>query len=377
MTDHRSRILIDVAYAVGAAGPGANAGAGEVLDLLAPVTHHDAAALYAWDGDEHHHRLLAGVGYDDRALIALGDRYADSAENRALRVADGPLRIDDMPFDYRTTCTYQEVLHPAGFTDGMTCALHGDDGKYLGLFHVSAESSRTFDDNARDLVGALTSVMGRLCSPHPIGALRPASDREDARASLIRGNGQVYPIAGFHSARTCLQPTFASVVRQFHGTGFTVRTGLWPLGVEWLTVTLSRVADPMDRLSTAVLVQEHPTTVPHNLSERELDILSGIALGQANQHIATRRNISVRTVTSHVENILRKMGQESRTGAAVTASHAGLLRLDDPSSLSDTNRPEGVDTSRESQALADKAIRSESENGANVLPAVEGLPASR
>ncbi|MFF1555658.1 hypothetical protein ACFVX3_32035 [Rhodococcus erythropolis] len=39
-----------------------------------------------------------------------------------------------MPFDYRTSSMYREVLNPAGFTDGMTFILRADDGTYRGLF---------------------------------------------------------------------------------------------------------------------------------------------------------------------------------------------------------------------------------------------------
>ena len=66
----------------------------------------------------------------------------------------------------------------------------------------------------------------------------------------------------------------------------------------------------------------------YGLSARELDVLNGLAQGASNQRIASERSISVRTVTTHVERILVKLGQESRAGAAAKAAREGLLRLD-------------------------------------------------
>ena len=60
------------------------------------------------------------------------------------------------------------------------------------------------------------------------------------------------------------------------------------------------------------------------LSERELDILRGIALGQGNKEIARSLGIAETTVKIHVQHILRKLDVSSRVHAAVIASEHGL-----------------------------------------------------
>ncbi len=60
------------------------------------------------------------------------------------------------------------------------------------------------------------------------------------------------------------------------------------------------------------------------LSQRELDILRGIALGQANKEIARTLGIAETTVKIHVQHILRKLDVSSRVHAAVIASEHGL-----------------------------------------------------
>ena len=60
------------------------------------------------------------------------------------------------------------------------------------------------------------------------------------------------------------------------------------------------------------------------LSQRELDILRGIASGQANKEIARALGIAETTVKIHVQHILRKLDVSSRVHAAVIASEHGL-----------------------------------------------------
>ena len=60
------------------------------------------------------------------------------------------------------------------------------------------------------------------------------------------------------------------------------------------------------------------------LSQRELDILRGIALGQGNKEIARNLGIAETTVKIHVQHILRKLDVSSRVHAAVIASEHGL-----------------------------------------------------
>ena len=60
-----------------------------------------------------------------------------------------------------------------------------------------------------------------------------------------------------------------------------------------------------------------------SLSQRELDILRGIARGQANKEIARALGIAETTVKIHVQHILRKLGLSSRVQAAVYAAGRG------------------------------------------------------
>jgi two-component system NarL family response regulator len=63
------------------------------------------------------------------------------------------------------------------------------------------------------------------------------------------------------------------------------------------------------------------------LSQRELEVLALVALGQSNKQIAHSLNISDKTARNHVASCLVKLGADDRTGAATTAIRRGLIRL--------------------------------------------------
>lgn len=73
------------------------------------------------------------------------------------------------------------------------------------------------------------------------------------------------------------------------------------------------------------LPDEPEAAVP--LSEREMEVLSQLTKGYSNKEIACLLGISHQTVKNHVTSILRKIGVEDRTQAAVYALRRGWVRL--------------------------------------------------
>jgi two-component system, NarL family, response regulator LiaR len=66
---------------------------------------------------------------------------------------------------------------------------------------------------------------------------------------------------------------------------------------------------------------------PHDeLTERELDVLKCLGEGMTNQEISEELFIGVKTVKTHVSNILSKLGVSDRTQAAVYANRNGILK---------------------------------------------------
>lgn len=63
------------------------------------------------------------------------------------------------------------------------------------------------------------------------------------------------------------------------------------------------------------------------LSQREIEVLTLVAMGLTNKEIATRLFISDKTARNHVASCLLKLGANDRTEAATTAIRRGLIRL--------------------------------------------------
>jgi DNA-binding NarL/FixJ family response regulator len=63
------------------------------------------------------------------------------------------------------------------------------------------------------------------------------------------------------------------------------------------------------------------------LTNREVDILQGVAAGLKNKEIAHHMGVSESTVNAHVKHILEKLHASDRTQAIITALRRGIIRL--------------------------------------------------
>jgi DNA-binding CsgD family transcriptional regulator len=93
----------------------------------------------------------------------------------------------------------------------------------------------------------------------------------------------------------------------------------------WLTELLVAVAGLGPEALVRQPLPEHLRLVAGTgggqpeLTAREIEVLSCLAAGMSNKQVARSLGISIRTVTVHVSNLLRKTGSTSRTEAALWA----------------------------------------------------------
>jgi NarL family two-component system response regulator YdfI len=64
---------------------------------------------------------------------------------------------------------------------------------------------------------------------------------------------------------------------------------------------------------------------PTNLTERELEVLRGVAQGERSKEIAFRLGITERTVKAHLASIYNRLGVDSRAAAIAVAAQRGIL----------------------------------------------------
>lgn len=115
-----------------------------------------------------------------------------------------------------------------------------------------------------------------------------------------------------------------NVIRQVADGNFVVGEEIFDLnGMErWLQEQLGNTPRPYS----------DPGEPFHPLSTREMEVLGCVTQGMSNKEIASKLGISHQTVKNHVTSILRKLGVEDRTQAAVYALRHGWVRLQEQNS---------------------------------------------
>lgn len=66
---------------------------------------------------------------------------------------------------------------------------------------------------------------------------------------------------------------------------------------------------------------------PHDLTEREVEVLCLVARGRSNKQVAQRLGVSPKTIDNHVQHIYEKIGVSTRSGATIFAMRHGLLEV--------------------------------------------------
>jgi DNA-binding NarL/FixJ family response regulator len=90
-----------------------------------------------------------------------------------------------------------------------------------------------------------------------------------------------------------------------------------------------------DRLSAilqarlAGIARTQPSALREVLNERQIQVLTLVALGNTSAEIGQKLHLSKRTVDFHIDNARIKLHATTRTEAAIKAVAAGLIKLED------------------------------------------------
>jgi DNA-binding CsgD family transcriptional regulator len=298
-----------------------------LLSALASLASCDSALLATVDRSTGRHRLLANVGYADEVADFVVDGYAGTCPGFAFTHGVGlPVRMCDIPFDYRATRTYCEVLEPAGFREGVTVCLRSGGGEYTGLLTLSSVDRSPARPEALVTLSALSSRLAAVTGPQPAAGPQGLFLRAgEVLVTVATEPGRVRVPMGADDDLPLTRAQLLTVAR------LTARSSRDRLGFfhqdrhrRWWAVRAQRtVPTGPDAADIVLTVREQD--LPHGLTARELDILTLMVDGLANAEIAARLSTSVSTVKTHVEHILSKLGATSRAGAVGTASDHLLL----------------------------------------------------
>lgn len=87
----------------------------------------------------------------------------------------------------------------------------------------------------------------------------------------------------------------------------------------------SATPSQMQRIAGAMATRTKQPDSEIPLTQRETQVLRHLALGLSNKEISQSLSISIETVKEHVQHLLRKMGVNDRTQAAVWAVRKGMV----------------------------------------------------
>ena len=120
--------------------------------------------------------------------------------------------------------------------------------------------------------------------------------------------------AGYFSKMIATEPLLSAVRQVAEGT---------------ILLSTDALMSPRRRNRADKFLQQIEAPVPEPaylpLSQRELEVVKLIAQGNGNKHIAQSLGISDQTVKNHITAILRKLGVNDRTHAAIYALQRGWI----------------------------------------------------
>lgn len=298
-------------------------GASGAMRALREVIALEAYEFVAYDPATGRHRSLVSDGYvrvdgDAAEEYVRLDSYRQAMDSRIPLVMGAP----------GTERYFRRHLEPYGWRAGLTTPLFLSEGRYTGLLHLNARDPGAFSAETSTLISAVSPTLAHVtdlsrCVIDPVG-LPPgfhaaAFDRSGTRRDVTDTPA---------SAAVAAEPAMAELAREFIDSRELNRRGLWLDGTgQWREVRLLRAGVGPHGAIQGAVIAERPCALPYELTGREVEVITRVALGDSNPQIAAALVLSVRTVTTHLEHIFAKLGCESRTRLTTKALAEGLCRL--------------------------------------------------
>ncbi|MFI1329869.1 LuxR C-terminal-related transcriptional regulator [Streptomyces sp. NPDC020845] len=295
--------------------------AASVLAVLSEVVECDHASLARWHPAERRHISLADDYSPSQREYLNARQHTDPLFTFTLRYRC-PLWLRDLAPGLRAvSTTIRDVIEPSGFEDGMTQCLFSSDGRYVGVLNLSMKRRR-LRLRSTDLVPALLGdcLAAIVDAPLPErGAPPPGWATETCTLAVPHSpQSAPAPTSGPVPAWLGNVVPLGHAVRRAAARRILPTTILVPHGRHLLEL---RLAHQGNMIIATCRSGPHPA----GLSLRELQVLAELSAGHTNHEIAARLFVSSRTVATHIEHILAKLGVANRAAAA---SHAGAWGLE-------------------------------------------------
>lgn len=292
-----------------------------VLEELIRLVPYVGAQLSSWDHRAGRHRTVAHRGYGEDMLDALnGVDYRNDPGWAVLEAARSPMRWGDCPFEPQASPFYVNDIRARGYAEGLTAPLYRRDGAYVGMLALSTDSARHPDDETREIFEMLAAGLAPLVDL--VDSARRYAAMASPGASALVFSEDLVPVS-LAPSQEDPPGEMVDAAREL------LRAGRLPIRFRWPAPTrgvpFSVHLLPCTHPGYPAILSWGRAPVPHALTRRELEVLSGLIEGASNVQIAATLSASPRTVSTHVEHILAKLSVGSRTAAVSIALQHGLF----------------------------------------------------
>jgi DNA-binding CsgD family transcriptional regulator len=294
----------------------------EIFDHLRTLIPIEAALISAVDAVTRRSKVVTNQGYPASfaAYLNGGEFHAEMIEPFAMPLGGWPVRQRELPVDPFSLRSITEYFTPAGLVEGLLGALITTDGRYVGFIDISNSDSTQPSDEACAVVGTMASTLANVVDPLQSARWLVSTLTDDCVAVALLGGGVVVPLQGYPDLER--DGALYQAAARFLAEGPSTAAFLWPASSgAWRECRTFRCRDHTLVLTTTEIKR------PHDLTRRELEVLSMLVDGHSNADIAGRLSVAARTVKAHVEHILEKLEVPSRAAAVGRAFQEGLLLL--------------------------------------------------
>jgi AraC-like DNA-binding protein/DNA-binding CsgD family transcriptional regulator len=269
-------------------------------------------------------------GYsDDHIEYMSGPAGVKEIELLGLYRLRGATRLCDLTVPLEQVYSWTQYLAPAGFRGGLAVGLFAPDGRHLGILGLNTDTGEHPTEAARDLIGALASVIAHAVDPMRAitAAARIITNAQAGVVLTCGGNALPLPGLAAHPLLAAGSPVLTVAAQQL-ADGSTYASFLCPYAgrapeKRHVRVTVLACPDQPPYYLVAVVVLSPPGDT-YGLTGRELKILGLLIEGWSNRRIAAALDISETATAAHLEYILLKLDASTRTLAMLLAARRGL-----------------------------------------------------
>lgn len=313
-----------------------------MIDLLGSYFQDASITFSRFNPLTCKHESVCSSGYDQRMLDFLNGTFINQDEHmvflrsskltylewNSLPARADPagwqggkltyLEGDPLPEPYHETPAAKKYFIPRGYQGGATQLLFSSDCQYTGALHINTKSPDSINQEGRRLISHSAPVLASITNWWTEIGLPEHEDEHEGFLFVFSGQ-DVFCNRGepdFILGKNTKNKIMKSIIENRIPIHFYIEDSH---GKIWAMKSTKKGRE--------FLLYAQPSTIPFAITPRELDVASWLVSGLQSKEIARALRISDRTVSHHIENLLRKLCMHSRSSAAIFCYQQGIVTL--------------------------------------------------